>query len=382
MEGYKKILVGFLLVVLLLPGLNQYFNFAKSAGLRGYFTNAGDTSFTPALWFSGVYQSTKNNFFNDHMGFRPDFARINGQIDFSLFHKVNYGGAEVSDDGNVYYYNYIDEYNGLDYMGRDSIVHTIFRLKRIQDTLAKLGKHLILVYAPSKPYYYKEHLWRRNKCIKPGITNYQTSRQIADSIGLNQADINGWFSGMIGKTRDSVFSKQGIHWTIYGSLLGGDSILRCLERVGCRPLAHPGWTSCERTNEPRETDNDIATVLNLISPLANETFTYPKVTYMTTAATARPRAIFIGDSFNWTLTTNELLNNVFSDWELWYYFKEVFNKAGQKERYRKMDEYNWKQALSRTDVVVVLYTTANLPKLGGGFIEQAYEYYYPVRENF
>jgi hypothetical protein len=42
-----------------------------------------------------------------------------------------------------------------------------------------------------------------------------------------------------------------------------------------------------------------------------------------------------------------------------------------------MAGYNWKQAIDTADCIVLAYTLMNFQNLGNGFIESAYNLYYP-----
>src|SRR2546430_75018 len=96
---------GFLIVffvILFLPYLQHRFPVINSGELAGYYSNRQDADFTFSGWFSGAYQSRVNDFYNDQIGFRPDLLRLNAQIDYSLFQKLDYGGTTLGNDNYLY----------------------------------------------------------------------------------------------------------------------------------------------------------------------------------------------------------------------------------------------------------------------------------------
>ena len=93
----------------------------------------------------------------------------------------------------------------------------------------------------------------------------------------------------------------------------------------------------------------------------------------------KPSAIYIGDSFTWTLINNFVFDFVNSKWEFWFYMKERY-VGGAPLVPRPMDTYDWQSAIDKTDCVVLFYTAPNLPKLGNGFIEAAYGHYFPNKK--
>ncbi len=378
MQKRKQVLFISFFVILLFPFLNGKLHLIKSGQLQGYFTNADDVDFSWDKWFDATFAKNKSDYINDHFGFREDFVRLSGQIDFTLFTKVDYGSAVISKDHNLYYDNYIDDYIGKDFMGYDTIAHIMKRVKAIQDTLSHLGKSLIVVYVPSKAFYNAESMPEIKKCYLGGKSNYSLFLKLSDSLHINNIDLNSWFISLKGKTQDSLFTKQGIHWTWYGAFLGGDSIAKYIEKLKNISLPHPTFTKIEHTTKAKGTDNDMATILNLALPVANETFSYPEATYDTSKVKQKLNIIFIGDSFVWTTLENGFMSNVYKEWQFWFYNKEVFyNKNNPHARDAKMENYDWKKAIEKTDCIVLMNTTASLKSIGSGFIDNAYEYYYP-----
>jgi hypothetical protein len=61
--------------------------------------------------------------------------------------------------------------------------------------------------------------------------------------------------------------------------------------------------------------------------------------------------------------------------EYWGYFDEVHDINGHRFKYVR--EFDWKSEMLHANCIVLAYTQFNLRDLGNGFIEQAYEYFYP-----
>jgi hypothetical protein len=383
-EKIKNQLFIFLFILLLAPFIQKNLPFIESGGLNGDFTNAGDADFTWKTWFDGWYQINKHNYYNDQFGFRPDFVRINNQLDFSLFEKVHSNSVIVGKNSCLYQEAYITSYYGDDFMGTDSIRGLSLKLKAIQDTLAKLGKTLIVAYEPTKAYYYPENFPERfnTKTLRP--TNINAFRRFGDSLHINQLDFNAWFVSMKAKTKDSLFSKQGIHWTNYGSILAADTLVKSISSLRNIRMQMPQYTEVERTTNARHPDDDINKALNLIFPIVRETFSYPALIYKTDTTANRPRAIYIGDSFFMNIIQAWIPHNINSEWEFWFYFKRVISQenAAYADKWKAIDEkYNWAQKLDSADYVVIMYTTHNLANHGfSDFIEKAYWHYYPTKQ--
>jgi hypothetical protein len=373
-EQIKKRLLYGALILLLLPALQQQFHFIHSGKLKGGFKEAVDSTFSISSWLSATYQHQHEQYINDHTGFRPDIVRINNQLDYSLFDICHAEWTVKGKDNYLFQGPYILAYYGRDFVGYDNALQKALKLKALQDTLARLGKSLILAYLPSKATFYPEYFPADRVEARMQMTNHNYFRHVGDSLGINQVDMDAWFLSMKGKSHEPLFSKQGIHWTLYGAILGGDSLMRYVEKLRHIHIQHPQWSGMEHTDNLRAGDDDVASELNLIFPVAHETMAYP-VIHDTTDTTGKINAIYIGDSYAQKMVEFGILHYMNNQCELWSYYNEMHDINGHKFAYIR--DYNWQAAINRADIVVIAYTSFNFPVLGNGFIEQAYDYYYP-----
>src|SRR6185312_16477155 len=96
-----------------------------------------------------------------------------------------------------YEQGYIEAYHGLDYAGESKLRTSVYQLRKIQDTLERLGKTFVFLYAPSKAYYLSEYLPDAPAGWTPATpTNYSTFKRLCDSAGIRQIDYNAWFLSM------------------------------------------------------------------------------------------------------------------------------------------------------------------------------------------
>ena len=373
----KSGLLVFFLVVLLMPLLQQYTQIVKSVKLFGYTPAAPAIDFSWNAWFDGNYHTKKDQYLNDCTGFRPDLVRINNQVDYWFFRKLHSFKVVEGQQHYLFMDSYIDDYYGRDYMGYDSILRKLGMLKALSDTFNSLGKSLILIHAPAKEFMYPEFIPETFKTSPQTTTNLQTYMRIGDSLHLNQIDFNSWFCSIKNKYTDILYAKQGVHWSVYGSFIAADSLIRYIERLRQIKMAHPTWTKTEHTNVPRYTDDDIAKTLNLIFPLTQETFTYPAVSYTSSDDQKKPRAVYIGDSFLPIWIDDGLMDMTNTDWQVWQWFSILWS-ADSRDGHMAVQESNWVNTLNNTDCIIIMYTSFNLPVLGNGFIEKAYAHYFPA----
>ncbi len=372
-------------VVLLLPFLQQCLHFVESGPLLGAFTGSADVTFSYKGWWDGSYQKQKTLFVNDSVGFRPDLVRLNNQVDFVFFNKLHAGETYAGPGNYLFQKAYVDEYDGADCMGAAKIRDELIKLKLIQDTLERLGKTFILVYAPSKPYFFPDKI--------PGIlratggqkmSDYKIFRRLGDSLMIKQLDFNALFVAMKDTSQGGLMTKQGCHWSKYGSLLAADTLIKFIERDRKIKMPEIVVTKMHYTDTAQSPDNDLAATTNLIFPITKERFCYPEFHYESAKGAVKPKVIYIGDSFIWLWIYDGLMQNTNSDWEYWSYFRDVLNiKTIQGESPNSdIQHSNWKKSLMDADCIVVTFTPVNLHLFDRDdfFIETIYSFFYPGRK--
>ena len=378
MSRLKNILLGVFATVLFLPALQQKTNFIHSGRLYGWFTTAPNPTLTLKKWLDGEYCEPKLKYFNDNIGFRPDLIRLSSQLDYSLFTKFRSNKIILDTDLSLLTPEFVDPYLGKDYMGYNAIAGNVTKLKAIQDTLEHLGKTMVLVYTPCKAYFYEPAIPKENKGGRTGPDNYQTYLRLADSLGLKQVDFNAWFLSLKNTSPEVLFPKQGYHWSMYGAQIAADSLTRYIEHRRNILMPRAEWKSVEHSTKPRDSDNDLALTLNLIYPICRENFAYPKIAYGQDRTRTKPKVIYLGDSFLFQWDVDGYMDATNTDWQIWYYFNSLYkthDPAGETNNPTAATD--WMKTLLTSDVLVIMYTPHNLNELGDGFIEKAYDHFFP-----
>ncbi|HXP49356.1 MAG TPA: hypothetical protein VN922_05355, partial [Bacteroidia bacterium] len=256
----------------------------------------------------------------------------------------------------------------LDFIGADSIKHRMQKLKFLQDTLARLNKTLLLVFAASKGTYYPEYFPDKYTDTKKGITNYQVYLKDANEMGINHIDFNKYFVDNKNKAKYTLFTKYGIHWSFYGECLAADSMIKYIEAQRKITMPHIYWHDINM-NYPQVRDADVEDGMNLLYSLKSDKLAYPFILFQSDSGKTKPSSIIIADSFYWGMFGFGI-SKVFSDSHFWFY-----NNAIYPENYTSglnTSQVNLKEQINKTDVIVIMATDVTLPKLGWGFIEDAY----------
>jgi hypothetical protein len=367
----KVALLVFILLLLVLPYLQSFFKIVKLQPLKGAIEFSENPSITLNGWFSGDYQTKQEKYLNESFGFRNFFIRINNQIAFDLFNEAKANGVIIGKDNYLYEENYIKAYYGTDYIGVDSIRNRMSKLAYIQDTLHKLNKTIILVFAAGKGSFYPEYFPARFKSAQT-TRNFETYLAEAKKVNMEYIDFNTFFCENKIKSPYQLYPKYGIHWSYYGAGLAADSLLHRIEKLRNIDLAGLFWKDIE-LDYPKESDYDIADGMNLLFKLKSAKMAYPHYQFESNSGKAKPALLVVADSYYWGMY-NIGISNAFSISHFWFYNKQIYPESNSSQL--ETNQINLKEEIEKHDIIVLLATESNLPNLGWGFIENTYDLFH------
>ena len=359
----------FCLILFILTGLHflqSKYHFYKGAELKGDIKQTKSPHFSIKSWFSGDFQKQEEEYLNTSTGFRNIYVRLNNQIAYSLYHIAKANGVIIGKENYLFEENYIKAYYGTDFIGSDSIMHRMERLKFLSDTLEKLNKNLILIFAAGKGSFYPEYIPDNFK-VKKGPTNYDYHIRFAKAYGLHYIDFNKYFVENKYKSKYPLYPRYGIHWSKYGMCLVADSLIRYIEQTRNIVMPHFYWDKIDLKKD-FDTDYDIADGMNLLFKFKRSNMAYPQVKIEKSDGKTKPSVLVIADSYFWGLY-NYKISDAFANSQFWYYNKEVYSKSLKSPL--MVDLSLVQEQITKSDVIIILATEANLPRLGWGFIEDA-----------
>jgi hypothetical protein len=340
------------------------FNFVKLPPLKGYLYIPEPPVFNDSTWFSGSYQERQEDFSTTFFGLRSLYVRLNNQLDFTVFKKVNANGVVLGKENYLYESKYINSYQGKDFMGLDSVKLLVDQMKFVSDGFSKLGKQLIIIFAAGKASYYPEFIPPTNSKINDS-TNYKFLSSAAKQTNLNVIDFNKWFMDNKYKSKYPLYPQYGIHWSVYGSCIAADSIIKKIEYLRHIDMPNLIYNDVE-IKKPIYLDYDAADALNLMVRLKSFKMAYPKINTEIRLNKKKPRVLVISDSFYWGMF-NFGISNSFRNDHFWYYNEEVYSKSSVKTALVK--NLNLIKEINDHDVFIIMATEATLPQIGWGFLE-------------
>lgn len=350
----------------------QYFKFIEIKPLEGAAVYAQPDSLSVSRWFEASYQEKTNGYLNENFGFRNWFVRGHNQLMYSLFEQTNTNGVVVGKNGYLFEDWYIQTEKGQDFIGNDSVFRQLNRVQQLTDTLNKLGKTLLIVLAPGKAHFYPEHIPDRFK-VENDTTNYQCFSENSKKLSINLLDLQSHFLNEKESLPYPLYSKNGTHWSYYGMCLVADTLIRFIEEKHEVDMNNPIWSKIEQSLE-RSYDYDIATAMNLLSPMKKKMMGYPNIHFEIMDSLEKPKVLVVADSYYFGMF-NFGIAQAFGNNRLRYYNKQILPDSYTKEI--SVNDVSLKKEIADNDVFVVISTDANLRRFSWGFIEDLYELYFP-----
>jgi hypothetical protein len=368
--GIKHILLGGIVVFLFLPLLQTNFHFFKIKGLSGDYVPASNIGITRKNWLSKEFQEKKEKYISDHFGFREDCIRIHNQLAFSLFKTAKANKVVVGKENYLYEKGYIDSYYGKDYIGIDSIRKKMLMVAFLADTLKKLNKTLLLVFAPGKAAFYPEFI-PDHQAMPKGITNMEVYLRFAKELKIPHIDFHTWFNEQKKWSKYPLIPKYGIHWSEYGAFLAMDSMIKHIEMIRNIDMINASNKQTHFGSVAGQ-DIDIEKGMNILFRLKRQQLAYPEVRFEDSAGKVKPSVIVVADSYYWQMIFFGI-STCFNRSDFWYYFQRAHNPTYKHSK--PMEEIDVFKEVDQHEVIIIMASDVNLPKFGWNFIETMFEHY-------
>ena len=372
MNRFKHIIFGVLIVSIWLPFAQMIFQVLDLGGLKGAFVPHTKPKLTDSTWLSGDFQKAYETYLNDTIGFHQYFVRLRNQIDYGLFNKCHSYDIEVGKNGYLIATSHLDFHLGKNYMRTSRIDSLVSMLKDVNDAFSKLNKTLLVVFAPSRGAFYKELAPSWYDITAQHESDYQRYIRLLSGSKVNHIDFNRSFLLEKNKSKYPLFTKCGIHWSLYGAAMAADSMVKFIEKVRNEDLPDISVARIKESFTARGSDADLNSTLNLLWPVRNNKMAYPKFAF-NKKDKKRLKLLTIGDSFYYTLLESKIPDEVFAEQSFWYYNTSITSNGPSASK--KTSEINFMEEVNRHDVVVLIGTEITIGSLGWSFIDHAWTKY-------
>lgn len=360
-ERLTKILLITLLALMTLPLVCHFVPSSKGPALFGINTEEFSWSqFTLNKMRSHKTQDLLESQAKQSVGFCNHAVRFHNELNYRLFHYSSAPKLILGRDDYFYENIYIDEYTGKDFVGTRTIRDNVQQLKTAQALLEQKGIHLLLVIEPSKAWHLPEHL--PSAYHRGENTNYETYRTELQKQQVDFLDLNRIFIERKSSTKYPLYSKHGIHWSTYGMWIAADTLQHFIERQAHLTLPKIKHVGDSISSFNKDLDYDLEPPMNLMRELPHEKLCFPIMDFEKSNS-KKARALFIADSYVWSLWDHGVLHHWFDYPQFWYYYNTVYpNIWGPNADL--VDKEKVADTVFQQDVIVLMITTANLKDFG------------------
>lgn len=376
----KHILFIFILALLTVPAIQGYFQLFPDSPLHGDFEVKEKPTLFRANWLDGSYQAGMDPWLEQHIGFHNGLVRLHNQLDYSLFHKPNAEGVVRGKNGQLYEYDYIRAWTGVDFVGEELLDRKLRQFRFLQQHLKdNFNTDLVLVLEPGKASLYPEDIPDRYKKAEAGKSNYDYIGSRAKELGINLIDLNTYFLEIKDTSSYPLFPKHGTHWSEFAMWYAADTLLKYIEDTRDIDLPEVIRDGVEISQELRSTDYDVGITLNLMCDLSHRPMPYPSHHFRVDSTHRKPNVLAIADSYYWNFFNTRIPENLFNNQAFWYFYKKVYPDTYYGDKFVK--DLDIQPEIEKQDVIFFMSTERFLFKFDRGFVDDLWGIY-GIRSNW
>lgn len=327
---FDLVLFAILMVFLFMPIVQEWTGFVPVKLLKGAFEPTPKPELTFENYCSNTYQAQIEKYVSENFGFREPVIRLYNQYVWSAFNKTYCHFIVPGKEGYLYYDLAVNEHFGTElpkhYKSNEEAMKDadaeLRQMNKLRHVLKDYGIEFVAFIAPDKPEVYPEYLPRRDADTSTiHMTEYYSRRM--DEMGFPFINMTDWFMSMKDTVSFPLFPKTDSHWR-YSAVYGYDSLFRFINTLDGEakfPNIHIGPPIAYESDE-MEGDEE---TLNLIFRIRGDKTKYKSDIIVDDDTIHRkPKVLFVGDSFIWSMSQFMPARQILADKEIWFYNNTAF----------------------------------------------------------
>jgi SGNH hydrolase-like domain, acetyltransferase AlgX len=319
-----------------------------------------DTVLTVNGLLAGKYQTAKEDYWNENLGFRPWLVKWYNELNLLCFKKLNGSGIIRNQDGLLYTLDYQAAHYGADFQGEavlDLLVNDLVEL----DNNLKARNKLLLVVSPCDKFSFAADGLPENVKMRQRTTNQQYLFDAFAKKGLHHINFRDYFIQQKTKSKYPLVPQFGAHWSAWGAYIALDSTIHYIEREKKINIPDITVKNVEMSNCVGK-DCDLEQVANLWYKHKEYQLAYPHFSIKTQTGQTKPNVVVIADSYHRTLYDLKAMDSCFSQHS--YQFYDQYMVENGNDLQIPSDKVNWAQKLAEADVVILMATSLNVKNIG------------------
>jgi hypothetical protein len=377
-KGIKHTLFFGVIALMLLPEAQRRWKLFPDFPLQGAYV-AVDPPSTDSLnwetWMSADFQQTFNDRLETNIGFHDWLVRINNQLAYSMFKETTAKGVIVGQQGELFEEDYIKAYLGEFFIGERIWKEKAEKLKMVQDTLASMGKTLLVVFEPGKGSFCPEKFPEKYTNVIGKTSNYDYFLKQLEQKNVNTLDLIQFFALKKNSSDYLLFPRTGTHWSYYGAALAADTTLAHLQQLHGRGVPDMTIDSLSMLPKARHPDDDIWLAMNVLMPVPMQNLAYPRLSFDMGIQNEKCKILVAGDSFYFNWQSDGVMLNAFENADFWYYNQSVWNRQGVETG--KTNQLDFRSEVLSRDIILIMITERFHHNFAWKFDEQLFDLFYP-----
>jgi hypothetical protein len=322
---YDCILFALLMVFLFIPVVQEWTGIFPVKLLKGAIEPTPKPELTFDNYRSNTYQTQIEKYVSEHFGLREPVIRLYNQYLWSAYNKTYCHFIVPGKKGYLYYALAVNEYYGTElpkfYPSNDKAMadadKELRMMNKLRNVLKEYGIEFVAFIAPDKSEVYPEYLPRRDADTTTIHLADYYSRRMTET-GFPFINMTEWFVSIKDTASFPLFPKTDSHWR-YSAVYGYDSLFRFMNTLDGEakfPTLHIGPPIAYESDK-LEGDEE---TLNLIFPIRGGRTKYKsEITIEDDSLHRKPKVLFVGDSFIWSMGEFMPARQILADWEVWFY---------------------------------------------------------------
>ena len=327
---YDVILFILLMVFLFVPVIQEWTGIFPVKPLKGVIEPTPKPTLNFENYRNNTYQTQIEKYASENFGLREPVIRLYNQYLWWAYNKTYCSFIVPGKDGYLFYALAVNEHYGNELLKhyksneeamKDADIE-LRQMNKLRHVLKDYGIEFVTFIAPDKPEIYPEYLPRRDAdTTTVHMTEYYSRRM--EEIGFPFINMTDWFISMKDTVDFPLFPKTDSHWR-YSSIYGFDSLFRYINTLDGEakfPTLHIGPPIAYESDK-LEGDEE---TLNLLFRIRGDKIKYKSdITVEPDSTHRKPRVLFVGDSFIWSMAEFMPVSEILADREVWFYNNTAF----------------------------------------------------------
>ena len=376
---YDLVLFALLAVLAFLPMLQGWFHWFPTKPLNGITEEIDKPTFELDTYRSGEYAKEAEAYTSRHFGFREPIIRLYNQYLWDRYHKTYAQDVVGGKEGWLFYPQSVRDYYGQELLrwhssvneAREKFDREVKYMNWARSILKESGVDLLVFMAPEKSFLYPEFLPEGEKDTTT-FNAYDYFAQRFDESGFPNIEMTRWFQQIKDTVDYPLIPQAGAHW-IFPSVYAVDTLSRLMGDLKGIELPKIKIGEAYHTRDAdHDYDNDLEALLNLTFPMKHQYGYCPrrKVNIEHDSTCVKPKVLFIGNSYFWSMNLFVPFNELFETTEFWYYFSTAYS-GDSLNKTTNVNQLEFIDKLLDFDYVVWFTTGNQMNKGTADFAEKA-----------